>query len=153
MYNDLKKIFIDILQKSAHNQENKENKANITPKNQNKKKNEAKEKTKNNRGLFSPNITEIYKNFEESQLSDIRFSFNRDVNREKNTVIKSSQTDSCNINDTELKKKVKEKKKENNKEKKEENNKENKEENKKPDDTEIIINITLFMKMIFLKLS
>jgi len=100
----------------AYNQENKENKANITPKNQ-KKKIEAKEKTKNTRSLFSPNITEIYTNFEENQLSDIRFSFN-----ERNTVIKSSQTDSHNINDIESKKKGK---------KKEENNKENKEENKK----------------------
>jgi len=109
----------------AYNQENKENKANITPKNQ-KKKIEAKEKTKNKRRLFSPNVTEIYKNFEESQLSDIHFSFN-----ERNTIIKSSQTDSHNINNIELKKKEKEKKEENNKEKKEENNKEKKEENNK----------------------
>ncbi|XP_071561378.1 uncharacterized protein [Temnothorax nylanderi] len=94
------------------NQENKENVNRIdmeTPKKQ-KEKNEAVGRIKNNRGLFSPEMRELYKDLEEGQLSDIYFS-----PKEKNTIAKNSQTNVDNINNVELKKKRKEKKEENDK--------------------------------------
>lgn len=106
----MKRILIDILQKSKSNKENKENvdrSDTETPKKQTRKKNEAVERTKNNKSLFTPDMKQLYRDLEEGQLSDIYFSFN-----EKDTITKNSQKDSDNMNNMELKKK-KEKKEEN----------------------------------------
>lgn len=94
--------------KKLENEENKENvnRIDTTPKRQIKKKGE--ERPKSNVGLFSPNVTEIDKNFEETQLSDVQFSF-----RESNTVIQNSQTNT-QINSVELKKNRKQRREENN---------------------------------------
>lgn len=103
-------MFIHILQKMRYNQENKENVNRTdmeTPKKQSKKKNDVIEKTTNNKSLFSPDVKETYKDLQESQFSDIHFSFN-----EKDKTIKNS--DSHNIN-VKLRKKRNEKKEENDK--------------------------------------
>ncbi|XP_024894025.1 uncharacterized protein LOC112468880 [Temnothorax curvispinosus] len=94
-------------------QENKENVNRTdmeTPKKQ-KEENEAVGRIKNNRGLFSPEMRELYKDhLEEGQFSDICFT-----PKEKNTRAKNSQTNVENINNVELKKKRREKKEENDK--------------------------------------
>lgn len=116
---------------------NDENKENIkiaemeTPKKQSKKKNEALEKIKKNKGLFSPDTRELDKDLEEYQFSDIHFSFH-----EVNTISKDSQTNSNNI-DMELKKK---KKKE----------KENKEQQELTEKVKKKIIVISFLKNIFL---
>ncbi|KAL6260115.1 hypothetical protein P5V15_007653 [Pogonomyrmex californicus] len=97
-------------QKSNYIQENKENvkiKDMETFKTPNTKKNKDKEKLKSNKGLFSPDIKEIYNDLEEMQFSDINFSF------EKDTMIKDFQTDS-DIITINIKHKKEKKKKESN---------------------------------------
>jgi len=70
-----------------------ENKENVnttemeTAKKQSKKNNEAVEKIKKNKGLFSPDIRVLDKDLEEYEFSDIHFSFN-----ERNTIIKNTTT-------------------------------------------------------------
>lgn len=86
------------------NQEDKENinATIVTPKNRNRKKNETTKKL--NRHLFSPDMGELSKVFENIQFSGIEFSSN-----EKNMVVTNSQTDSHSVNNVELKEKEKKK--------------------------------------------
>ncbi|KYN18210.1 Chromosome-associated kinesin KIF4 [Trachymyrmex cornetzi] len=99
-------------QKLDQNQENKENinEIDVTHKNKNRKKNETTGKL--NRHLFSPDMGEPSKVFEEIEFSGIEFSSN-----EKNMFGINTQTDSHSIDKLNLKKKNK--KEENNKEQQE----------------------------------
>ncbi|KYM94759.1 Chromosome-associated kinesin KIF4, partial [Cyphomyrmex costatus] len=96
-------------QKSNQSHEDKENinTIDMTSKNKNRKENETTER--NQRGLFSPNVKELSKVFEDIQFNDIEFSSN-----EKNMVIKNLQTDLHGINNVQLRRNLK-KKGENNK--------------------------------------
>lgn len=159
--NNMEIIFIDILQKSESNQENKENinRTDIeTPKKQSRKKNEAVERTKDNRSLFSPDVhmRQHYKDLEEGHFNDIYFSFNenntitkKNLDSDKNDNIESKkkkkekkETGSSNTDNVEFKKK----KEENKKEQQESTEKVERNENKRTSEFLFLLTRTIFLR-------